>query len=127
MRIASPPDIDVCDGVQEDESDNRRCHLINAEGQAFRFWESDAYTRCIGLVALYNSNPMDISLSRPPISGHVIRKGQVTDERSWQESTMEELINAVWELTRLCLLWQAQGIDEPGLQRSISRVQRPQR
>ena len=32
MSVASPPDIDVCDGVQEDDSDNRLCHLINEEG-----------------------------------------------------------------------------------------------
>jgi len=32
MSVASPPDIDVCDGVQEDNNDNRHCHLINEEG-----------------------------------------------------------------------------------------------
>jgi hypothetical protein len=32
MSVASLPDIDVCDGVQEDDNDNRHCHLINEEG-----------------------------------------------------------------------------------------------
>ena len=32
MSVAIPPDIDVCDGVQENDNDNRRCHLINKEG-----------------------------------------------------------------------------------------------
>ena len=35
MTIASPPDIDVCDGVEIDDNDNRHCHLINEAGLPF--------------------------------------------------------------------------------------------
>jgi len=39
-------------------------------------------------------------------------------------TTPEERINAVWELTLLCLAWQGDQTVEPRLQRSVSRVQR---
>jgi hypothetical protein len=32
MSVASPPEIDVCDGLEVDDNDNRHCHLVNANG-----------------------------------------------------------------------------------------------
>lgn len=58
----------------------------------------------------------------------VLRRGDPhPHEQEWEDATPEERINAVWELTRLCLAWQTDQEDEPRLQRSISRVQRPKR
>ena len=64
---------------------------------------------------------------RPDISGRLIHKGDVSSDRDWQNSTPEECINAVWELTLLCLAWENNETGELRLQRSISRIQRPQR
>lgn len=49
------------------------------------------------------------------------------EERDWASATPEERMNAVWELTKLCLLWNAQGQDAQRLQRSIVRIQRSSR
>jgi hypothetical protein len=59
------------------------------------------------------------------ITSQVIRPGpEATHDSDWEDSTVEERIEAVWGLTLLCLAWG--GSDgEPRLQRSISRVQRP--
>jgi len=35
MSVASPPEIDVCDGIEDDDNDNRRCHLVNSSGQRY--------------------------------------------------------------------------------------------
>ena len=35
MSIASPPDIDVCDAIQDGDSDNRKCHFLNSNGLPF--------------------------------------------------------------------------------------------
>jgi hypothetical protein len=32
MPVASPPEIDVCDGLEVDDNDNLHCHLINRQG-----------------------------------------------------------------------------------------------
>ena len=62
---------------------------------------------------------------RKNITSRVIRRGDPNpDEQEWEDATPEEWINAVWELTRLCLAWQTDQDDEPRLQRSLSRVQR---
>lgn len=45
----------------------------------------------------------------------------------WKGSTPEERIDAVWDLTLLCLAWKQDVVVEPRLQRSISRVERPRR
>lgn len=47
------------------------------------------------------------------------------EDNYWDPFTAEERMNAVWELTLLCLAWQPNHDDEPRLQRSISRIQRP--
>lgn len=61
------------------------------------------------------------------ITSKIIRPGeQEPEEDYWARATPAERMNAVWELTLLCLQWQAGHNDEPRLQRSISRVQRPQ-
>jgi hypothetical protein len=45
----------------------------------------------------------------------------------WSSATPEQRMNAVWELTKLCLLWSSQGADAPRLQRSVVRIQRARR
>src|SRR3974377_1774149 len=56
----------------------------------------------------------------------IFRKGEAPPPQAdWEGTTAEERINAVWELTRLCLAWS--GSDEPRLQRSVCRVQHPSR
>jgi hypothetical protein len=63
---------------------------------------------------------------RKEITSRIIRPGDpVPDEQYWDNATPEERINAVWQLTLLCLAWQSNQADEPRLQRSISRIQRP--
>ena len=57
----------------------------------------------------------------------VTRNREIPADRTWPDSTPEERIEAVWELTRICLAWQTSGNGEPRLQRSVSRIQRPQR
>jgi hypothetical protein len=61
------------------------------------------------------------------ITTKVFRAGEIPPEDDWTGSSAAERIDAVWELTRQCLAWNQTGTDEPRLQRSVSRVQRPQR
>lgn len=61
------------------------------------------------------------------ITTKVFRAGETPPEDDWSGSSVAERIDAVWELTRQCLAWNQTGTDEPRLQRSVSRVQRPQR
>jgi hypothetical protein len=64
---------------------------------------------------------------RKDVTTRIIRPGAPVDEDSyWDTATAAERITAVWELTLLCLAWQPNRPDEPRLQRSISRIQRPQ-
>jgi hypothetical protein len=59
------------------------------------------------------------------MTARVIRPGDPPgDESGWETATPEERIDAVWELTLLCLAWQGDQTSEPRLQRSVSRVQR---
>jgi hypothetical protein len=69
---------------------------------------------------------MELSSPRKNITSRVIRAGEPLplEEHEWANTTPEERINAVWELTLLCLAWQKGQTGEPRLQRSISRVQR---
>jgi hypothetical protein len=68
---------------------------------------------------------MKVSSDREGVTVRVIRPGDLpSKERDWETTTPEERINAVWELTLLCLAWQGEQADEPRLQRSVSRVQR---
>jgi len=71
---------------------------------------------------------MDSISPRKNITSRVIRPGELPpEEHEWGYATPEERINAVWELTLLCLAWQRDQADEPRLQRSVSRIQRPRR
>jgi hypothetical protein len=63
---------------------------------------------------------MNDSAKRKKITSRIIRPGDpVPDQQDWRSATPEERMNAVWDLTLLC------QVDEPRLQRSISRIQRP--
>jgi len=69
---------------------------------------------------------MNDSAKRKKITSRIIRPGDpVPDQQDWRSATPEERMNAVWDLTLLCLTWQSNQVDEPRLQRSISRIQRP--
>ena len=46
------------------------------------------------------------------------------DRDAWRDSTMEERIAAVWELTLECLAWSDPDANEPRLQRSVCRIER---
>ncbi|MCA8978963.1 MAG: hypothetical protein H6831_04755 [Planctomycetes bacterium] len=45
-------------------------------------------------------------------------------DRSWRDASIEERIEGVWTLTKLCLAWNSEDDDEPRLQRSVVRVLR---
>jgi hypothetical protein len=63
---------------------------------------------------------------RKKITSSIVRPGDpVPDQQYWDNATPEERMNAVWELTLLCLAWRPNQAHEPRLQRSISRIQRP--
>lgn len=62
------------------------------------------------------------------VTARIIRPGQpVKTSDDWATSTAEERIEAVWMLTRLCMEWTRDGLDEPRLQRSVVRIQRAPR
>ncbi|MEK7377980.1 MAG: hypothetical protein AABZ71_03670, partial [Candidatus Binatota bacterium] len=68
---------------------------------------------------------METASPRRSLITRVIRNGDPrTQESHWDKATPEQRIEAVWELTLLCLAWQSKQADEPRLQRSISRIQR---
>lgn len=72
--------------------------------------------------------PMNDLPRRKSITSRVIRPGvKFEDESYWDTATPEERINAVWELTRFCYFWQTGDTEEPRLQKSITRVIRPNR
>jgi len=78
------------------------------------------------------SNRIDEFMERDPqtrvVTSRIIRPGQAApSDGGWEGSTPEERINAVWDLTLLCLAWTGDRASEPRLQRSVSRVQRPRR
>ncbi len=71
---------------------------------------------------------MEMSNRSKRSTSRVIRPGdKAEDDPGWKTATVEERINAVWDLTLLCLGWQGDQVDEPRLQRSVSRVQRSRR
>ena len=75
----------------------------------------------------FNLNVRD-RIGLPSITSRVVRPGQpVPADRDWLDSTVEERIAAVWELTKLCYAWNQDGPGEPRLQRSISHIQRARR
>jgi hypothetical protein len=80
------------------------------------------------LVMRYNPLRMETVPNRKNITSRIIRNGDFPPENhSWDRVTPEERIEAVWNLTLLCLAWRSDQFDEPRLQRSVSRVQRPER
>lgn len=65
-------------------------------------------------------------MARRNLTSRVIRPGQaIPPDREWLAVPMEERVAAVWMLTRLCQAWRQGGADEPRLDRSVGRVQRP--
>lgn len=59
------------------------------------------------------------------VTGRTYRGGQQpSDDTDWLGTTVEQRMDAVWELTRQCLAWGMNAVDEPRLQRSVTRVQR---
>ena len=70
---------------------------------------------------------MEAAHNRKCITARVIRPGDsVLEDEAPDLTTTEERIDAVWELTLLCLAWQGDQTGEPRLQRSVSKVQRSQ-
>lgn len=77
--------------------------------------------------AWYNWRMFEASQHKK-ITVRVIRDGRpepLDDE--WIGSSPEERIEAVWSLTKLCLAWNNFVADEPRLQRTVTRIQRPRR
>lgn len=76
----------------------------------------------------YINEDMETASRRKDYTTRIIRDGDsLTQDSHWDKATPEQRIEAVWSLTLLCLAWQSKQADEPRLQRSISRIQRPQR
>ena len=62
------------------------------------------------------------------ITVRVIRKGEPEpQDDDWAMATMEERIEGVWTLTKLCMEWNNPAGSEPKFQRTITRVQRARR
>ena len=62
------------------------------------------------------------------ITTRVLRNGQAEPrENEWLNYSPEERIEGVWILTKLCMAWNNNLINEPRLQRTVTRVQRPPR
>lgn len=63
---------------------------------------------------------------RGDITSKIIRPGDtIPEDTYWDQFTAAERMDAVWDLTLLCLAWRPNRDNEPRLQRSISRIQRP--
>jgi hypothetical protein len=62
------------------------------------------------------------------VTSRVVRPGeQLPLDDEWLEYTLEERIDAVWELTKQCYAWNRDDPSELRLQRSIGDVQRARR
>ena len=75
--------------------------------------------KCTGVPAAgdYPKQPSRSAVSR------ITRPGEAApSENDWASSTPSERIAGVWELTQQCLAWNREGVDEPRLQREITRV-----
>lgn len=71
---------------------------------------------------------METPVPRRNITTRAIRKGDpIPEDRDWEKMSIEDRINAVWDLTLLCLAWNGNAESEPEFQRSVSRVIRRQR
>jgi hypothetical protein len=108
--------------------DNSDRSVIKGDSRKIGTWLDDFSRQ--GTFAGYwaTIHEMELSSRRKNITSRVIRQGDPppADEK-WKNATPEERINAVWDLTLLCLAWQKDPLDEPRLQRSLSRIQRPRR
>lgn len=63
---------------------------------------------------------------RRNLKTRVLRPGMAGFQgEEWPGGTVEERIEAVWELTLLCQAWNREGGGEPRLDRTVGRVQRP--
>ena len=61
------------------------------------------------------------------ITSRVIRPPESEPyQDEWLNYSPEERIEAVWTLTKACMQWNAVSSDEPRLQRTVTRIQRPQ-
>jgi hypothetical protein len=70
---------------------------------------------------------MDDRARRGQATTRVIRMDEddgLLDRAIWQDSTMEERIAAVWDLTLECIAWSDPDAGEPRLQRSVCHVER---
>jgi hypothetical protein len=66
---------------------------------------------------------MKTPAKRINITSRIIRPGKpLPSEEYWDKATPEERMNAVWELTRLCLFWKVGDIAESRLNKQITRV-----
>lgn len=61
---------------------------------------------------------------RRSITVRVLREGQEEPRDDWAGTTMGERMEAVWQLTRLCMEWNRSETGEPRLRRSVVRVLR---
>lgn len=65
---------------------------------------------------------------RPGVTSRIYRPGETPEpDRYWLERSVEERLEGVWLLTKLCLAWTHPDPDELRLQRSVVNVQRPPR
>lgn len=71
---------------------------------------------------------MDALTARANVTTRLIRSGQSagTDDE-WLHCSVEERLEAVWLLTKLCMAWTMGDEGEPRLQRSVVRIQRGRR
>ena len=70
--------------------------------------------------------PMTAQQRRTTMTTRLFRSTQMAAAQNtdWRDSTMEQRIAAVWNLTLECLAWTQPDADEPRLQRSVCRVER---
>lgn len=81
----------------------------------------DERAGCMGMMYIHLVERWKNARSR------VIKLGQddgAMDRYVWQESTIDERIAAVWDITLECLAWSNFGADQPRLQRSVCRIER---
>ena len=57
----------------------------------------------------------------------IIRGGHEPKDHSWSDTSIEERLDGVWLLTKLCLAWNSDHPNEPRLQRTITRIKRVER
>ena len=70
-------------------------------------------------------------MSDKPITSRVLQPGDPQKDvvdRDWLQCSPEERIEAVWRLTKACYAWgrEDDADDEPRLQKSVTRVLRPE-